>query len=389
MAAKPKICVVTGSRADYGLLEPILRLLSSGDVFELQIVVTGMHLSSEFGNTFSIIEQDGYEITAKVDSLVSGDSSVAIAKSIGLGTMGFADAFERLNPDWLLILGDRFEIFAAAQVALTSNIPIAHIAGGDSTEGAFDEAIRHSITKMSHVHFVTNEMSAKRIRQMGENPQHIHVVGSPGLDCLRGIKFLTRNDLENTLGMRFREHNLLITYHPSTLSPNESMRELQVLLASFESLGSDFSIFMTRSNADTHGRKMNTILENWVSTRENAGVYTSLGQQIYLSLMKEVNAVVGNSSSGLYEAPSLKTPTVNIGNRQKGRLMASSVINCGCDITEICRSILRAIEMDVSEVKNPYGDGFSAPRIVELLTSIRDPKSLIMKKFHLYDGHES
>ena len=382
MTTKLKICVVTGSRADYGLLEPVMRLLERRDDFELQIVVTGMHLVSEFGFTAGVIEKDGFTITARVDSLVSGDSAASVAKSIGLGTIGFAGLFQDLKPDWLLVLGDRFEILSAAQAALISAIPIAHIAGGDTTEGAFDEAIRHSITKMSHIHFVTNEISARRVRQMGEDPQRVHVVGSPGLDYLRFMNYLTRSQLENILGMAFNRHNLLVTYHPATLCSNESFSELQSLLRSMERLGEEFSFFITRSNADTHGRKINTILENWVAGRENAGLFASLGSQVYLSLMKEVDAVIGNSSSGLYEAPSMKTPTVNIGRRQKGRLMASSVINCGGDVDEIYRAISKAIEMDVSDIINPYGDGCAAPRIVELLASVKDPQSLIMKKFH-------
>lgn len=383
MAPKLKICVVTGSRADYGLLEPVIRLLERHNGFELQLVVTGMHLAPEFGYTAQVIERDGFTITARVDSLVSGDSAVAVAKSIGLGTIGFADVFQVLKPDWLLVLGDRFEIFSAAQAAMILRIPIAHIAGGDSTEGAFDEAIRHSITKMAHIHFVTNEISARRVRQMGEDPQYVHVVGSPGLDCLRLMKYLTRTELENLLGVPFNKHNLLVTYHSSTLCYDESLSELQSLLSALEMLGKDYSFFITKSNADTHGRKINKLLENWVAGQGNSGLFSSLGQQKYLSLLKEVDAVVGNSSSGLYEAPSFKTPTVNIGHRQEGRLMASSVVNCDGDVDEIYRAILKALEMDVSDTVNPYGDGFAAPRIVELLATLKDPQSLIIKKFYL------
>ena len=383
MECKLKICVVTGSRADYGLLEPVMKLLSCNHNLELQTVVTGMHLASEFGHTAQVIEKDGYTITARVDSLVSGDSTAAVAKSVGLGTIGFADLFQALKPDWLLVLGDRFEIFSAAQAALIFRIPIAHIAGGDSTEGAFDEAIRHSITKMSHIHFVTNEISARRVIQMGEDPQCVHVVGSPGLDSLRSVDYLSRSELEDVLGIRFRKHNLLVTFHPSTLCSDESLSELQSLLSALEMLGEDFSIFMTKSNADTHGKKINTVLESWVAGRKNAGLFGSLGQRVYLSLMKEVDVVVGNSSSGLYEAPSLKTPTVNIGHRQKGRLMATSVISCPGHVNEIYGAILTAVELDASEAINPYGDGFAAPRIVELLAAVKNPQSLIMKKFHL------
>lgn len=378
-----RICVVTGSRAEYGLLQPVLAALRDDPRFELQLVVTGMHLSPEFGHTVSTIERDGLPIADKVESLISGDTPAAIAKSIGLGVIGFADVFRRLQPEWLLVLGDRFEIFAAAQAALVANIPIAHIAGGDTTEGAFDEAIRHSISKMAQLHFATNEQSATRLRQLGEDPASIHVVGSPGIDAICQMTFLDRAALEADLGLRFRTHNLLVTHHPATLDQQASVAELEVLLAALDSFGSDVGLFFTQPNADPGGRRFAQKLGDWVAARHNAALFTSLGQEHYLSLLKEVDVVVGNSSSGLYEAPSLHTPTVNIGDRQRGRLAGATVIHCKPQASDIKSAIERALTLDTAGLETPYGDGRTTPRIVSVLAAISDPRKLLMKRFHL------
>jgi len=382
-AACRRICVVTGSRAEYGILQPILSALRDDPRFNLQLVVTGMHLSPEFGNTVSVIQSDGFDVTDRIESLVSGDTPTAIAKSIGLGVVGFADAFRRLQPEWLLVLGDRFEIFAAVQTALVMTIPVAHIAGGDTTEGAFDEAIRHSISKMAHLHFATNEQAAQRLRQLGEDPALIHVVGSPGIDVIRQMELLDRATLEAGIGLRFRSRNLLITHHPVTLDPERSAVELTALLDALDSLGTDTGLFFTYPNADPGGLRHTRILNDWVANRPNARIFTSLGQQHYLSMLKEVDAVVGNSSSGLYEAPSLGTPTVNIGDRQRGRLAAESVIHCEPQVQAIRTAIEAALQIDVSAVKNPYGDGHAVPRIVETLAATPDPRKLLKKRFHL------
>jgi len=382
--ARRRICVVTGSRAEYGLLQPVLSALRDDPRFELQLVVTGMHLSPEFGNTVSVIENNGFEIADKIESLISGDTPAAIAKSVGLGVIGFADAFKRLQPEWLLLLGDRFEVFAAAQTALVMTVPIAHIAGGDTTEGAFDEAIRHGISKMAQLHFATNEQAAQRLRQLGEDPAMIHVVGSPGIDVIRQAELLDRAALEASLGTRFRTRNLLITHHPVTLDAEGSAAELAALLEALDSFGADMGLFFTHPNADPGGRQLAGMLNDWVATRPNARMFTSLGQRHYLSLLKEVDAVVGNSSSGLYEAPSLQTPTVNIGDRQRGRLAAESVIHCKPHVSAIRTAIESALHMDVSAVKNPYGDGHAAPRIVEAIAAIPDPRKFLKKRFHLF-----
>jgi UDP-N-acetylglucosamine 2-epimerase (non-hydrolysing)/GDP/UDP-N,N'-diacetylbacillosamine 2-epimerase (hydrolysing) len=376
-----KICVVTGSRADYGLLFWVMKGIQDDPDLTLQVAVTGMHLSPDFGQTSRTIEAEGFPVAARVDSLLPGDSAASVTKSIGRGVIGFADALERLQPDILVLLGDRFEILAAAQAALVARIPVAHIAGGDVTEGAFDDAIRHSITKMSHLHFVTNAAAASRVRQLGEDPRFIFNVGSPGLDTLARTPLLSRSALEATLGFPFRKHNLLVTFHPATLDAGGAGAQLAELLRALDALGADFGVVFTKSNADTEGLTLNRMIGAYVETRPNCRLFDSLGQQKYLSLMSQVDALVGNSSSGLYEAPSLRKPAVNIGDRQKGRLRAASVLDCEPRAEAIERSIRAALRLDCSTVKNPYGDGHSAPRIVAALKAVADPRSLVRKEF--------
>ncbi|MFX0560594.1 UDP-N-acetylglucosamine 2-epimerase [Tepidibacillus infernus] len=378
---KRKICVVTGSRAEYGLLYWLMKEIQQDEEMKLQIIVTGMHLSPEFGLTYKIIEEDGFNVDEKVEMLLSSDTSVGIAKSIGLGIIGFADALERLKPDLMVLLGDRYEILAAAQAAMVAKIPIAHIAGGDTTEGAYDEAIRHSITKMSHLHFVTNEEAAKRVRQLGENPKHIYNVGSPGLDHINRLKLLSRSEVERSLDFKLKDKNLLITFHPVTLDDQPAFRQFHELLDALDSIGADVGLIFTKPNADSDGRLLIKMIDDFVLSHPNAKAYTSLGQLKYLSTILYVDAVVGNSSSGLYEVPSFKKPTVNIGDRQKGRLLASSVINTPPIKEEILKAIHLAFQLDCSNVTNPYGDGNSSKRIVKHLKEISDYKLLLKKHF--------
>lgn len=378
---KRKICVVTGSRAEYGLLYWLMKEIQAAPDLQLQIVATGMHLSPEFGLTYRSLEEDGFTIAAKVEMLLSSDTPVGIAKSMGLGVIGFADTLDRLRPDILVLLGDRYEIFAAAQTAMVARIPIAHVAGGDVTEGAFDEAIRHSITKMAHLHFVTNETSARRVRQLGENPAYIFNVGSPGLDYIKRMKLLGRTELEELLDFKFKEKNLLVTFHPATLEAQSAEMQFQELLTALDSLGQNVGLIFTKPNADTDGRAIIRLLSIYVENHPNARAYTSLGQIRYLSAMSQVDAVVGNSSSGLYEAPSFRKPTVNIGDRQKGRHQASSVINCRQDASAIEFAILQALALDCSGVVNPYGDGNSSVRIKDCLRQIVEPSALLKKHF--------
>lgn len=379
--AKRKICVVTGTRAEYGLLYWLMKGIQEDEHLELQIIVTGMHLSPEFGLTYKLIEEDGFYINEKVEMLLSSDTAVGIAKSIGLGVIGFADALFRLKPDILVLLGDRYEILAAAQAAMVAKIPIAHIAGGDTTEGAYDESIRHSITKMSHLHFVTNQTAAKRVRQLGENPEHIFVVGSPGIDQIKGLKLLSREQLEAELNFKLLKKNVLITFHPVTLDSQPPSEQFQELLNALDSLEEEVGLIFTKPNADNDGRSLMAMIEEFVNKRPHAVAYTSLGQLRYLSAIAQVDAVVGNSSSGLYEVPSFKKPTVNIGDRQRGRLQASSVINCKPVTNEIVKAIRESFEKDCSDAVNPYGNGNSSEKILHVLKNISNIDSLLKKRF--------
>nr|WP_207640803.1 UDP-N-acetylglucosamine 2-epimerase [Desulfitibacter alkalitolerans] len=386
---KRKICVVTGTRGEYGLLYSLMKEIEKDQDLQLQLVVTGMHLSPEFGLTYREIEQDGFDIYSKVEMLLSSDTPIGAAKSIGLGVISFADVFYGLQPDLLVLLGDRYEILAAAQAALVAKIPIAHIAGGDTTEGAFDEAIRHSITKMSHLHFVTNEESGCRVRQLGENPRHIYNVGSPGIDRIMSLKLMDRFQLEKSLQFSFFKKNLLITFHPVTLAGQSTSLHFKELLEALHDLGSEIGLIFTRPNADPEGRELVHLLDDFVLQHANAIVYTSLGQLRYFSIVAQVDAVVGNSSSGIYEVPSFKRPTVNIGDRQKGRLLASSVINCPPQKAAIEKAIREAFVMDCSATTNPYGDGNSSIKMLHIIKSITDYKALLKKHFYRVGGCEN
>jgi UDP-hydrolysing UDP-N-acetyl-D-glucosamine 2-epimerase len=381
-----RVCVVTGSRAEYGLLYWILRELQAADDVVLQLVVTGMHLSPEFGRTADVILADGFEIARSVEMLVSSDTPGGTAKSMGLGLIGMADALESLRPDVVVVLGDRFEMLVAVQACLVYGIPVAHIAGGDTTEGAFDESIRHAITKMSHLHFVTNALSAQRVRQLGEDAGAVHVVGSPGLDYLKRQPLLDRVALEHELGAALGVRNLLVTFHPATLDPKADLSVMRELFAALEAQPDDTVFWLTRPNADAGGRALASAIDAWVASHPaRAHVYASLGQLRYLSLMAQVDAVIGNSSSGLYEAPSLRVPTVDIGDRQRGRLAAASVIHCVPERAAIVEAISRARALDCRDVQNPYGDGDSSRRIVSLLRSMPPADQLVMKRFHMLE----
>lgn len=376
-----KVCVVTGSRAEYGLLSVVMKEIKDDPAFTLRVIATGSHLSPEFGLTYREIEKDGFSIDARVEMLLSDDSAVGITKSLGRGVIEFADALHTLKPDLLVLLGDRFEIFAAAQAAMVAKIPVAHIAGGDTTEGAFDEAIRHSITKMSHLHFVTNETSARRVRQLGENPENIYTVGSPGIDVIKEVTLIDRKSLEMELGFTFRKRNLLVTFHPPTLDSQPAGIQFKELLNALDTLGTETGIIFTMPNADTDGSAIIKLIKDYVTARLNTKAFTSLGQVRYLNTIAQVDVVVGNSSSGLYEVPSFKKPTVNIGDRQKGRLQATSIINCKPKSTDIVRAIKEAFTKDCSNTINPYGNGDSAQKIVAALKLIPDFNALLKKHF--------
>lgn len=375
------ICVVTGSRAEYGLLAPVMSAIRDEPLFRLQVIVTGMHLAPQFGSTWLEIEKDGYSIDAKIDLELIEDTVLSVTRSLGRGVMGFADVLERLRPDLVVILGDRYEILAAAQAALIARIPVAHIAGGDTTEGAFDEAIRHSITKMAHLHFVTNKDAARRVRQLGEDPEHIYTVGSPGIDVIRRIKLLPRATLEQELGFVFRKRNVLVTFHPATLDEQSAGTQFRELLMALDRLGEGVGVIFTHPNADPDSHTIIDLIGDYTASHPQAKDFTSLGQVRYLSMIGQMDAVVGNSSSGLYEVPSFRKPTVNIGDRQKGRSQASSVINCRPVANEIVEAVLTAFDMDCSDAVNPFGEGGSAQRIVAVLKGIPDYRQLLRKRF--------
>jgi len=344
MNDRRRICVVTGTRAEYGLLVGLMREIQKDPDLILQVIATGMHLSPEFGLTYRQIEVDDFTIDAKVEMLLSSDSTVGITKSMGLGVMGFADPLDRLKPDVMVVLGDRFEILAAVQAALIARVPVAHIHGGETTEGAFDEGIRHAITKMSHWHFVAAEAYRRRVVQMGEPPHRVFNFGSPGLDQIAELDWLDRDALGALLDLPEAERLFLVTYHPVTLdqrSPEQAMQQLLCALESFPEAG----VVFTYPNADTGGRALIEAIDRFVSLHpERARAFASLGSRRYLSLMRYADVVIGNSSSGLIETPFLKTATVNVGDRQKGRLKASSVI----DASETAGDIARAIGVALS-----------------------------------------
>jgi GDP/UDP-N,N'-diacetylbacillosamine 2-epimerase (hydrolysing) len=383
-----KICVVTGTRAEFGLLRWLMQEIQHEPELELQVLATGMHLSPEFGLTYREIEQAGFVINAKVEMLLSADTASAVTKSMGLGLISYADAFDRLAPDLIVVLGDRFEIFAATAAALIAGIPVAHLHGGETTEGAFDEAIRHSITKMSHLHFVAAEEYRRRVIQLGEQPERVFLVGGLGIDAIKRIKLLDRVALEESLGFKFGPRNLLITFHPVTLEGEiSSGQQMDELLAALGELD-DTHLLFTMPNGDTGGRELAAMVNQFAATRQNVRVYTSLGQLRYLSCMKYVDAVVGNSSSGLAEAPSMGIATIDIGDRQKGRLSASSVINCEPTQQSISRALSTVFDPSfrstLTSAKNPYGSGGASKKIAEIIKN-HDLKDLLKKSFFNLD----
>ncbi len=383
-----KICVITGTRAEYGLLRWVMQGIKDDADLNLQVIATGMHLSPEFGLTYKAIEADGFEIDRKVEILTSSDTPVGIAKSMGLGMIGFADALNELNPDLIVVLGDRFEIFSAVSAALVARIPVAHLHGGESTEGLIDEAIRHSITKMSHLHFVAAGEYKQRVIQLGEQPERVFLVGGLGIDNIKRLKLLERSALEADLGFKFDKRNLLITFHPVTLEKASAVKQMQELLSALAKL-EDTQLIFTMPNADTDGRSLIKMVEQFSSQYPNAHAFTSLGQLRYLSCLAQVDGVVGNSSSGLAEVPSFKKGTINIGDRQRGRLQATSVINCEATQQNISDAIYTLyspnFQMDLSQVCNPYGEGGASDEIVKIIKSVT--LDCLIKK-HFYDvGH--
>jgi GDP/UDP-N,N'-diacetylbacillosamine 2-epimerase (hydrolysing) len=380
-----KICIVTGTRAEYGLLKPLIEKISADDYFTLQLLVTGAHLSPEFGLTYRQIEADGFKIDAKVEMLLSSDTAEGITKSMGLGMIGYADAFKQLSPDLLVILGDRYEMLAVASTALIFRIPIAHIHGGELTEGAYDDSIRHAITKMSALHFTSTEAYRQRVIQLGEQPDNVFNVGAIGLDNYRSLKLLSKREIEEDLNITFNQFNYLVGFHPETLSNYSVEAQFDALLQAIDKERDSFFIF-TKANADTNGRIINQMIEDYVNKYpEKSALFASLGTLRYLSVMKQVTAVVGNSSSGIVEAPFVPTATINIGDRQKGRIQAESIVNCSANKEDIAKAFQKVksdeFRKKIETVINPYGNGTASMQIMEIIRSIT-PASLSHKTFY-------
>jgi UDP-hydrolysing UDP-N-acetyl-D-glucosamine 2-epimerase len=377
--------VVTGGRADYGLFLPLLNLLRDDPANELQLIVTGMHLVPEQGETWRQIEEDGFTITEKVDIGVHNDSPTAISDAIANGVAGIAKSLERIQPDILVLLGDRFETLAAAIAATIARIPIAHIHGGEATEGLIDEPIRHSITKMAHLHFTATETYRQRVIQLGEQPERVFCVGALGLDNFRSLSLLSRTELEQVLGTQLRHPVFLVTYHPVTLETGSSAKHAADLIAALDNF-TDASVIITLPNADTDNHNLRELLLKYaVENSSRVAAFPALGSLRYLSLMSVSDVLIGNSSSGLIEAPSVPVPTVNIGDRQRGRILPASVIQAEPDTPSIVNAITMALDTEfknsLSEMRNPYGDGETAPRISEVITNYPLGPELVKKKF--------
>ena len=369
-----KICVVTGTRAEFGLLKLLITKLQKSDKVDLQLCVTGAHLATEFGLTYREIESEGFFINSKIEIILSSDTPTGVSKSMGLGLIGFSQEFERLQPDLIILLGDRYEIIVAAIAATVARVPIAHIHGGEITEGAIDDAFRHSITKMSHLHFVATDEYKKRVIQLGENPEFVYNVGGLGVDVIRNTKFLSKKQLEEKLNIKFWRRNILVTFHPETLEEKSTINHMIELLNALNRYD-DTKIIFTMPNADTGGRIFMKLIHEFNSKNSNSVVFSSLGILNYLSVLRIVNMVVGNSSSGLLEVPSFNIPTINIGDRQKGRTKPLSVIDCKPNMQSIVSAIKKGLSNDFNEriknVVNPYGDGGSSKKIFEVISKIK------------------
>lgn len=381
-----KLCVVTGTRAEYGLLMPLIKQIEQSTKFTLQLLVTGMHLSPEFGSTYQLIEKDGFRIDEKVEILLSSDTPVGISKSMGLGMIGFAESYERLRPDMIILLGDRYETFVAAAAASVARIPIAHLHGGETTEGAFDEAFRHAITKMSWLHFTSTEEYRQRVIQLGEQPERVFNVGAIGIENIVHLPLMSQEELEDSLGIKFKENLLLVTFHPVTLENATSKLQFEQLLKALESI-KDATIIFTKANSDTDGRIINQMIDEYTREHsENMLSFTSMGQLRYLSAMKYASAVIGNSSSGIIEAPSFKVPTVNIGDRQKGRIQAESTINCEPTVESIKTAIQKALSEDFNkeneETENPYGNGDVSKKVIQEIARTFENQLSLKKTFY-------
>lgn len=379
-----RACVVTATRAEYGLLRPLMQEFKNSADYQLQLVVSGTHLSPEFGLTWQAIESDGFEIDEQIDMLLSGDTACAAAKSLGLMCIGLADALRRLKPDFIVVLGDRYETVGVASTAMLFNIPVVHLYGGEITKGAVDDAYRHAITKLSHLHFTSTEEYRQRVIQMGENCAHVFNTGAIGVDNIRTLSLLSRDELAKSLGIDLTESYFVVTYHPATAVESDAVAEIDALIMALLSV-ENTQVVITLSNADVGGRSINQHIQQWVARYpDRLHAFASLGQLRYLSAIRHSLGVIGNSSSGIVEAPSLQVGTLNIGARQEGRIQAASVLNCATDELSI-RDGLRKLasapfQAGLVSIQNPYGDGYSVGRMMAVLRDV-DFKRLVKKDF--------
>ena len=366
-----KICVITGTRAEFGLLRPLIELIANDKELQLQLIATGMHLSPEFGYTLNEITEAGFMVDKKVECLLSSDSSVGVSKTIALAVSGFADALDDLAPDLVVVLGDRTEILGAVIATAMANIPIAHLYGGETTEGAYDEAIRHSITKFSHLHFTSTEAYRKRVIQLGEYPDTVFNVGAIGLDAIKKLSLLDREAFEKAISFKLKERNVLITYHPVTLEKEAPIETFENVLTALDEL-TDTALIFTHANSDKNGRIINKMITEYVSSHKDKAVeFKSLGQLRYLSALQFVDFVIGNSSSGMTEVPAFYIPTINIGDRQKGRINCESVINSNNSLEDIKKSITFALDKTfrekIQQQELLYGNGTAAEKILQII----------------------
>lgn len=384
---KRKICIFTGTRAEYGLLKPLIDELKVEKSVKLQLIISGMHLSPEFGLTYKEIDTDGFTNVEKVEMLLSSDSPIGISKSMGLGMISYSEVLNKLKPDLLIGLGDRYELFSVVSAAMIARIPVAHLHGGEATEGLIDQAIRHSVTKMSHIHFAATEVFRKRIIQLGEDPSSVFNVGAIGVDNIKKIKLLSKIELEEELDFRFSDKTILVTFHPVTLENATAEEQFRNLLKALDG-NKELRIIFTKPNSDTDGRIIIKMIDNFVNVNsDRSKAFISLGQLKYLSSLKFIIGVVGNSSSGLIEVPSFKKGSINIGDRQRGRIKANSVIDCGNSVDEIEVALQKLLSKEfqkgLSYVKNPYEskDGFTSEKIKKIITTI-DLNQILKKKFY-------
>ncbi len=380
-----KVCILTGTRAEYGLLRPLIDELKKDGGFDVKILATGMHLSPEFGLTYREIEKDGLAIDEKVEMLLSSDTPVGISKAMGLGIMSFSEVFQRMKPDLLIGLGDRFELFSAVTAALVARIPVAHIHGGEITRGAYDEGFRHAITKMSHLHFTSAEEYRRRVIQLGENPKTVFNVGALGIDAVRRMKLLSKKELEKAIAFPLDKPYFVVTFHPVTLEKRSSESQMTELLNALENFP-EYKIIFTKPNADSDGRIIIQMIDRYIEkNRERARAFKSLGSLRYLSALKHSEMLIGNSSSGIIEMPYFKKPTVNIGDRQEGRIFPGTVLQCEPERGSILRAVKKGLTREfVEKCRNEkplFGNGTAAGKIVSVLKKV-NPALLIKKEFY-------